>query len=81
VQHIGNDPRGWLLNQTRHNPLPPALQALVVQPAQQAHLADQSDDDKRKLGQFLQDSKQRYIRDCVLRFQAQQISSQPLQND
>jgi uncharacterized protein (DUF1800 family) len=79
VQHIGNDPRGWLLAQAQHNPLPPELQALVAKPVQHAHLADRSDDDKRKLGQFLQDSKQRYIRDCGLRFQAQQISSQPLQ--
>lgn len=79
VQHVGSDPRGWLLAQAPHNPLPSALQALLAQPVPQAHFADQSAEDKRKLGLFLQDSRQRYIRDCGLRMQIQQHSDQPLQ--
>jgi uncharacterized protein (DUF1800 family) len=79
VQHVGNDPRGWLLAQTQHHSLPRELQALLTQPIQAVHLADQSADDKRKLGQFLQDSKQRYVRESGLRMQVQQHSDQPLQ--
>ncbi len=79
LQHIGSDPRGWLQAQTRATALPGELQALIAQPPLQEHFADQSEEDKRKLGQFLQEGRQRYLQESALRLQVQQHSNQPLQ--